>query len=49
MKIIKQGRIPAYTKQFTCDNCGTVFEAEEGEYKSCSQLAYMHDGLIYKC
>lgn len=49
MRIIKQGTIPTYTKQFTCNNCGTVFEAEMGEYKHCGQMAYMHDGLIYEC
>ena len=48
MRIIKRGKIPVYTKQFTCDNCGTVFEAENDEYKSCGQMAYM-DGLLYMC
>lgn len=49
MKIIKHGKIPVSTKRFTCDNCGTVFSAEKGEYKSCGQMGYMHDGLLYEC
>ena len=49
MKIIKRGKVPVHTKQFTCDYCGTVFEAEKGEYKGCGQIAYMHDGLLYQC
>ena len=49
MKIIKRGEIPDYTKRFTCETCGTIFEADQGEYKGCSQLAYLHDGLLYQC
>lgn len=39
MKIIKHGN-PKYNKPdrcFKCDNCGCVFEAEYGEYKTGSQ------------
>ena len=49
MKILKRGEIPKYSKIFVCGNCGSEFEAEKGEYQSCGQLAYMHDGLEYEC
>lgn len=49
MKIIQEGKIPTYTKRFTCDTCGTVFDADKGEYHSCRQLEYTHDDLKYEC
>ena len=49
MKIIKRGKIPSNTKKFTCGNCGTIFEANYGEWHSCGQIAQMHDGLLYEC
>lgn len=49
MKIIKEGKIPIETKQFTCNYCGTIFEAEQNEYKSCGQLAYFYDGIEFEC
>lgn len=48
MKIIKRGEIPTYTRRFTCETCGTIFEADQGEYTSCGELAYLHDGLLYQ-
>lgn len=48
MKIIKRGEIPNIAKRFTCKYCGTVFEAENGEYKGASQMAYMMDGIEYE-
>lgn len=46
MKIIKQGlpkeeveRIAKATKQFTCERCGCIFEADKGEY-SVRQCGY---------
>lgn len=49
MRIIKTGKLPSSQKKFTCDNCGTVFEADKGEYHSCGQMGYLHDGLLYEC
>lgn len=43
MKIIKQGEIPNQTKRFTCKLCGTVFEAEKGEYHEAIQIGWMDD------
>ena len=48
MKIVKWGTVPTQTKEFTCRHCETVFEADYGEYTSCNQLEFMHDGLEYK-
>ena len=46
MKIIKQGlpkeeveRIAKATKQFTCERCGCIFEADKDEY-SIRQCGY---------
>lgn len=35
MRIIKQGRIrkPETTARLECGECGTIFEADEGEYE----------------
>lgn len=33
MKIIKEGIIPSTTKQFTCGNCGCIFECDDSEYR----------------
>lgn len=49
MKIIERGKIPKNTKRFYCKNCGTVFDADKGEYVSADQMEYMHDGILYKC
>ena len=49
MKILKEGKIPTETKQFACHNCGTVFEAEKGEYTYADQMAYVHDGVTAYC
>ena len=49
MLIIHRGEVPDITKRFECKYCGTLFEAAEGEYVSCNQMEYMHDGLEYKC
>lgn len=48
MKIIKQGEIPNYTKRFACKYCGSVFEAEKGEYQIASQIEYIMDGTVCK-
>jgi rubredoxin len=49
VKILKQGEVPTDTKKFTCKKCGTVFEAEKGEYVIADQWAYMHDGITAFC
>lgn len=49
MKILKYGQIPRRTKQFTCKKCGTVFLADETEYRCADQLAVMHDGITAYC
>jgi len=43
MEIIKPGRINKHTKLFTCDNCGCVFKADEGEYTLSNYFAAVHD------
>lgn len=47
MKIIKKGEIPKQTKRFKCKHCGTIFEAEKGEYNGANQLAWI-DGIEYE-
>ena len=49
MRIIKEGKIPITTKIFTCHKCGTIFEAEKGEYEPGGQIAYLHDGVTAYC
>ena len=50
MTIVKNGKISSKIICFECDNCGCLFEAEKGEYKTSSQMEVMHDGLgTYKC
>lgn len=49
MKIIKNGKIKKKTKEFTCERCGCVFEAEQGEYRSASQMEALHDGIEAVC
>ena len=49
MKIISRGEIPVPVRRFECDYCGTIFEAEKGEFHSCGQYAYIHDGLEWEC
>ena len=50
MKIIKKGILPKYTKTFTCEKCGCIFEADKTEYFGSSQMEVMHDGLPgHKC
>ena len=51
MKIIKRGKIPYFTKIFTCPYCETVFEADKDEYHNTDQIAYIHDGVTawYPC
>jgi rubredoxin len=46
MKIVKKGEIPNKTKRFTCKLCGTVFEAERGEYHAANQIGWM-EGIEY--
>lgn len=33
MKIIKEGVIPKTCRRFICNNCGCIFECDEGEYE----------------
>ena len=49
MKIIKFGVTDKKTKQFTCDECRCVFEADKGEYRFADQMEYMHDGIEAVC
>ena len=49
MKIIKVGHIDKKTKQFTCDECGCVFEADKGEYRFADQMEALHDGIEAVC
>lgn len=49
MKIIKVGNIDKKTKQFTCDECGCVFEANKGEYRLANQMEALHDGIEAVC
>ena len=49
MKIIKVGNIDKKTKQFTCDECGCVFEANKGEYRLANQIEALHDGIEAVC
>lgn len=55
MKIIKQGlpkeeveRIAQATKQFTCERCGCIFEADKDEY-SIRQCGYNETEYYCKC
>lgn len=47
MKIIKHGKYESAVKPkyFCCKRCGCEFEADYFEYKSSSQMAYIHDGI----
>ena len=49
MKIIKRGEIPNQVRRFTCRYCGTIFEADNTEYRRADQLAYIHDGISAYC
>ena len=49
MKIIKVGNTDKKTKQFTCDECGCVFEANKGEYRFANQMEAMHVGIEAVC
>lgn len=51
MKIIKPGNYEASVKlkYFCCERCGCEFEASFSEYKTASQIAYMHDGIVAEC
>ena len=49
MKIIKRGEIPNKIKRFTCRYCGTIFEADNTEYRCADQLAYLYDGISAYC
>ena len=49
MRIIKEGKIPTFTKKFNCYNCGTIFEADKNEYQNASQIEYIHDGILAYC
>lgn len=49
MKIIKLGVTDKKTKQFTCDKCGCVFEADKGEYRFADQMEALHDGIEAVC
>lgn len=51
MKIIKPGNYEASVKPkyFCCERCGCEFEASFSEYKTASQIAYMHDGIVAEC
>lgn len=49
MKIIRRGHIQSKTKRFSCFHCGTVFEAEEGEYRNADQVAYVCEGIVAYC
>lgn len=51
MKIIKHGNYEALTKpkHFNCKRCGCEFEADITEYKSASQIAQVHDGIVAEC
>lgn len=49
MKIIKKGKKPNNVKNFKCNNCGTVLQAEPQEYEIIHD--YREQTLIYsiKC
>ena len=50
MKIIKEGKKLVRTKRVTCNDCGCIFEVDEGEYQISTQIEVMHDGLgNYNC
>lgn len=49
MKIIKFGVTDKKTKQFTCDECGCVFEANKDEYRFADQMEALHDGIEAVC
>lgn len=51
MKIIKPGSYEAAvkSKRFCCERCGCEFEANLSEYKTCSQFAGIHDGIVAEC
>lgn len=49
MKIIKFGVTDKKTKQFICNECGCVFEADKDEYRLADQMEAMHDGIEAVC
>jgi len=52
VKIVKYGNIyqVARVRRFTCCRCGSVFDADNGEYTTVvGQIEYMYDNIIAKC
>lgn len=51
MKIVKPGNYEATVKPklFSCEQCGCKFEASFSEYKTASQIMYIHDGIVAEC
>lgn len=49
MRIIKFGVTDKKTKQFICNECGCVFEADKDEYRLADQMEAMHDGIEAVC
>jgi rubredoxin len=49
MRIIKFGVTDKKTKQFICNECGCVFEADKDEYRLADQMEAMHDGIETVC
>ena len=49
MKIIKQGDLNIARKplRFECKNCGTIFEADKGEYQFVDN--YLSKEINYAC
>lgn len=47
MKIIKEGIIPSTTKQFTCDNCGCIFECDDSEYRRETGCTNININITY--
>ena len=48
MKIIKRGNPKPKTRKFTCDYCGTIFIADNTEYKEASQMECL-EGIKATC
>lgn len=46
MRIIKKGVKPDSNVRFECDNCGTIFEANDTEYSFVPFCTYQHH---YQC
>ena len=51
MTIIKQGNLDWSKKpvRFECPDCGCIFDAIKGEYRSADAMEALHDGIDYVC